>query len=290
MGGNKDSGETPYSRGMENMIRPTSVQKWSRCPTLWYLTDIEGWRQPDSAWSPERDIGTAIHAAIAWYWRNDHDIVGAGVEAERVLRSKWVEGSAFEIEAHIPIVHKTLLAVWKWIETNMSHVRMVIDESPLGADGHTTPDLVIDSDGDLVVTDWKSSLNLPAEKMVYRLEGAERDHQFWHYIMAVSDRLERPVKRFRKVVIGCTPKPIVKATEFTVEKAAFLSWFDQTIQKWEQMEEMKDNAHLVYRREEGCKPFGEKWPCPMFEACWTCHGDREKMANFYIREEKRDDA
>jgi len=87
-------------------------------------------------------------------------------------------------------------------------------------------------------------------------------------------------------VIGCTPKPIVKAVEFTVEKAAFLSWFDGAINKWEQMSKMAQNPASVYRREEGCKPFGEKWPCPMFEACWTCHGDREKMANFYIKEDR----
>lgn len=218
-------------------------------------------------------------------------MVGAGVEAERVLREQWVVGTSFEIEAHIPIVHKTLTAVWKWIEANMSHVRVVMVEKSLGEDGHTTPDLVTEEeDASLVVTDWKTSWVLPAEKMVYRLEGAERDHQFWHYIMAVSDHLEKPVKRFRKVVIGCTPKPIVKATEFMVEKAAFLSWFDGAINKWEQMSKMAQNPASVYRREEGCKPFGEKWPCPMFEACWTCHGDREKMANFYIREEKRDDS
>lgn len=230
-------------------------------------------------------MGSAIHKAMSVYWKGDRDEILGAVEAERLLRGEWIDGTAFEVETYIKILHDTLKACWKWLPKGIPHADVVMVEESLGEDGHTTPDLVTKEgpDAELVVTDWKYSHHVLAENIRYRLEGSERNHQFLQYIASVSERLDTPVKRFRKVVIVGTPKPTVKAVEFEVVGEAMLAWANQAANKWHEMKRMRANPILVYRREEGCKPFGDKWPCEMFEACWTCHGDRKKMENFYIK-------
>jgi hypothetical protein len=29
--------------------------------------------------------------------------------------------------------------------------------------------------------------------------------------------------------------------------------------------------------------YGDKYPCPYYEGCWTCHGDEVKMSQFYTK-------
>src|SRR4029077_2968961 len=105
------------------------------------------------------------------------------------------------------------------IENEMAEAVPVLVEEPLGVDGHTTPDLVtrepLGASGGLVVTDWKTSWDVPADRVRYRLEGPERTHQFLHYCWAVQEHLGEPVALFRKVVIVGSPKVIVKDVTFT---------------------------------------------------------------------------
>src|SRR3990167_7474764 len=56
----------PYP-GIPQPIRPSAVTDWIRCPRLWWLKE-QGWEAPPSAWSPERLMGSAVHAGLACYW------------------------------------------------------------------------------------------------------------------------------------------------------------------------------------------------------------------------------
>lgn len=261
------------------MIRPTEVQKWSRCPMKWYLEDIEGWRLPDSAWSPERLMGSAVHAGMAARFKGQSPLV----EAAAVLFGGWVMGTEHDIDAWSPILEKVLRELDKWCQKVINGHEIVMVEQSLGEDGHTTPDLVTRENGELAVTDWKYSHNVPADRISYRLEGTERSHQFLHYAWAVGNHLNEPVKRVRKVVIVGLPKAMVRHVEVEITQPMLDSWLEGAEAKSDQMDDMRQGGIGVYRREEGCKPFGDKWPCEMMEACWTCHGDREKMKNFYVK-------
>jgi hypothetical protein len=160
-------------------------------------------------------------------------------------------------------------------------------EQALGADGHTTPDLVTrepyGQGTGLVVTDWKTSWNVPADRVRYRLEGAERDHQFLHYCWAVGEHLKEPVRLFRKVVIVGSPKIIVKDVTFQPDPQAIEYWLTGARQLWKDMGNVRSGERVAPMNPNGCKMYGEKYLCPYFEACWTCHGDPERMRQFLVR-------
>ena len=254
---------------------------------LWYLTEVEGWERPAHAWTPERCLGTAIHAGIAAYWRATTSWgqrIDPITESTRALEECWEE-TVEGLEIQTLRVKKTVKAVIRWIEKEMPSAQPMMIEKSLGFDGHTTPDLVTKEEGNIVISDWKYSHYLPADRMAYRLEGAARNHQFLHYVWAVEDYLKQPVYMFRKVVIAGGPQILIKQENWYPQPEEIKAWLAQSCEKSHQMGLMRTDPTLVYRREEGCKPFGEKWPCEMFDACWTCHGDRKMMEQFYLRKE-----
>ena len=264
-------------------IRPSEVTTWLRCPRLWQYQYMEGWEPPASAWSPERLLGTALHAGIAAHWRGQ-PAKGAILVA---FEQKWPstappEFSRDALESH---TLKVLDKVLAWVAKELPDAKPVMVEQSLGSDGYTTPDLVTREEGGmLTVTDWKYTHVLEPDRVRYRLEGIDRTHQFLHYCWAVGEHLKEPVRQFRKVVIVGNPRIIVRDATFTPEPAALEQWLTGARQMWKDMGEMRAGRKVAYQREAGCLIYGPKWPCPMWEACWTCHGDRRKMAQFYMRE------
>ena len=226
-------------------------------------------------------MGTAVHAGLGAYWGNG--------EPDRAARDTvtllWPEDAPpeFSREGHETLALKVLDAVLKWIAREMPDAEPVMVEQALGADGHTTPDLVTRESGQLVVTDWKTSWNVPAERVRYRLEGAERDHQFLHYCWAVGEHLGEPVKLFRKVVIVGSPKIIVKDVTFQPDPQAIEYWLTGARQMWHDMGKVRVGERVAPQNPNGCKMYGDKYPCPYYEACWTCHGDPERMRQFLVR-------
>lgn len=229
-------------------------------------------------------MGTAIHAGMAEFWRN-----GRGKCADAVLGAfakEWPIEAPIEFsregleELAVKVCKKTVA----WCETNMADAKVLMVEEALGEDGHTTPDLVTEENGEVIITDWKYSHQVQPENIHYRLEGSERNHQFRHYAWAVAQKLGRSVSRFRKMVLIGLPTIKVAEDIFEITEEAQEAWLVQANAKWAAMVEMKSFPQWVYRREDGCMPFGEKYPCSMYEACWSCHGDENLMAQFYTRE------
>ena len=180
---------------------------------------------------------------------------------------------------------KVLDAVLKWIPKGMPDAEPIMVEQTLRADG-CTPDLVTREPIGLVVTDWKYHHHVDPDRVRYRLEGLDRVHQFNDYVWQVGESLGEPVRLMRKVAIIGGPKVMVRAGEFVPTIEGTAQWLKGAQEMWAQMAEMRAEARVAYQRPEGCKPFGEKWPCPMWEACWTCYGDREKMAQFLVKAAK----
>lgn len=299
-------------------IRPSSVTKWTQCPTRWWLEDVRGWTPPLSEWTPHALVGTAIHAGLALWWQRkaqepngalDQGVYkGSGWEwvldgpegplkaALRALQEGWppeVEG----LEVQRAAIERTMPALIRFCETEMREELPVLIEHPLGEDGHTTPDLVTRGPLGLVVTDYKTHLHVEPDRVKYRLEGVERVHQFQHYAWAVSQYLGEPVRLIRRLTIVLGPKVVVKAAECEVDGRAQTAWYTQAEEKWRKMwsaldeNEQGDEVYFapahIWRNENACKPYGEKWPCPMYTACWECHGDEELMAKFYLRKEPK---
>ena len=272
---------------MTQPVRPSETTDFIRCPRLWLYKHVEGWEPPASVWTPERLVGSAIHAGIAAYWFNQTDrIVPMPPPAEcltNVLHQGWPPDAPLEFSQEALESHalKVLDKVLTWIGKEMPDAEPLMVEQPLGVDGHTTPDLVTREPGGLIVTDWKYTHVLDSDRIRYRLEGLERTHQFLHYAWAVGQEMSAPVSVFRKVVIVGNPRIVIRAGTFTPEPAALEQWLVSARQMWEDMTEMRAGRKVAYQREAGCFMYGPKWPCPMYEACWTCHGDREKMKMFY---------
>ena len=277
-------------------IRPSEVTDWIRCPRLWWLRD-QGWRPFDTQWTPERLLGTAVHAGLAHYWGLRAGGLHAGPENEaiyNVFLREWPDTAPSEhsLEGYTEQAIKVVDAVIKWIVKHMPDAKPVMVEQSLGADGHTIPDLVTreqadiypDTDGILVVTDWKVSAHLPVDRIQYRLQDLEKTHQFLHYAWAVGEHLKEPVRLFRKVVIAAGPQIRVKDGTFTPTPESLAAWLADARVKWDLMHKMRDGIVFPWRNEDGCLKYGEKWRCWAYDFCWTCNGDEEKGKQFLVKE------
>ena len=272
-------------------IRPSETTDFIRCPRLWQYKHIEGWSAPPSAWTPEKLMGSAVHEGLAHYWylkRPGYFYAGPpDAPVANVFLRDWPDTAPpeFSLDGHLSLALKVLDRVLAWIKVNMADAQPVMVEEPLGENGHTTPDLVTREQGDiLTVTDWKYTHVLDSDRVRYRLEGIERTHQFLHYCWAVGERLEEPIRQFRKVIIVGNPRIIVRDATFQPTPIMLEQWLTSARQMWEDMAEMRAGRRVAYQREAGCFMYGPKWPCPMYEGCWTCHGNEAMMAQFYTRE------
>ena len=275
-------------------IRPSAVTDWIRCPRLWWLKE-QGWEAPPSAWSPERLMGTAVHVGLEAYWAHGFkESVGEVVKI--AFQLGWPADAPPEYDRTMLETQaiQTLDAVLQWIREHMPDAQPVMVEQSLGADGHTTPDLVTrEGSGQsghgsghgsgLVVTDWKVSMYLPADRLLARLEGIERTWQFLHYCWAVGKHLQEPVTLFRKVVIAAGPKILVREATFQPTAPMLAAWLKDAEAKWGLMHQMKAGTLYPWRQETGCFMYGPKWRCPMYDACWTCYGQEDTMAQFLVK-------
>ena len=278
-------------------IRPSAVIDWIRCPRLWWYKE-QGWAAPPSAWSPERLMGSAVHAGIAAYWANSRSPIPTtpAYWLNQVFIDEWPDDAPPEYSRDTLTTQalQTLDAVLHWITEHMPDAKPVMVEQSLGADGHTTPDLVTrersghgsGQGSGLVITDWKVSMSLPADRLLARLEGIERTWQFLHYCWAVGEHLQEPVWMFRKVVIAAGPKILVREATFQPPPAMLAAWLKDAEAKWGLMHQMKTGTLYPWRQETGCFMYGPKWRCPMYDACWTCYGVEKQMAQFNTRELK----
>lgn len=232
-------------------------------------------------------MGTAIHAGLAAHWRRKEraEVENAVTEA---LRVEWPPDapSEFSREGLESLALKVLDKVLTWIAVNMPDAEPVMAEQALGTDGHTTPDLVTrENTGPgrgLVVTDWKTSANLPTDKIMYRLQEIDRTWQFLHYCWAVGKHFQEPVARFRKVVIAMGPKILVRSAEFIPSPEMIAAWHKDALAIWRQMSDIKEGRAYAPRNENGCLKYGARYRCQYYEACWTCFGDAKRMENFLV--------
>lgn len=277
---------------MSKPIRPSSVEKWTRCQMLWLREDVQGYRRPIVAHNPAQFLGTALHAGMADYWLGRQ---GGEAEPRRkaleTLVDLWPISEVHSFEGMAQLLNRVLDATITHCALHMRTEDAIMIEEPLGEDGHTTPDLVTrgfnpDLKQGLVITDYKFHLEVKPEHVVYRLQDPDHSHQFQHYTWAIQEKFKEPVKLFRALHIVGLPKVIVRETTFVPSEAQTAHWLAQARRKWHLMEMMRLDPQLAFRNENGCKPYGDKYPCPQWEGCWTCHGDEEMMTNFYVKEPK----
>lgn len=276
--------------GMVAPVRPSETTDFIRCPRLWHYKHVGGWQPPASTWTPERLAGTAIHAGVAAYWLNQRGrVVPMPPPAEclvNVLRQEWPPDAPLEFSRDALESHalKVLDKVLTWITKEMADAEPIMVEQTLRADG-CTPDLVTREPAGLTVTDWKYSAHIDPDRVRYRLENIDRTHQFLDYCWQVGQTLNEPVRQFRKVVIVGGPRIMVREATFTPTQPMLEQWLTGARQMWEDMAAMRAGTKVAYQREAGCRMYGPKWPCTYEEACWTCHSDPVKMAQFYSRAE-----
>ena len=266
-------------------VRPSETQDFIRCPRYWYWKHVEGWEPPASAWTPDRLMGSAVHAGLSSHWSKLPGDLSPAASVEITLKAGWPPDAPpeFSLEGHITQALTVLDAVLKWIGREMPDAQPLLVEQPLGEDGHTTPDLVTREQGQLVITDWKTSWNVAADRVQYRLQGAYRDHQFLHYCWAVGQHLGELVRLFRKVVIVGSPKIIIKDVTFVPSPEAIEYWLTGARQMWKDMAQIRTGERVPIQNTNGCKMYGEKYPCSFYDACFTCHGDQAKMTQFLTR-------
>lgn len=263
-------------------IRPSAVEQWTRCPTLWMLENVQGWHRPGTEFTKQDLsllVGTALHAGMAAYWRGHPDAALPALEAG------WPQGgSEFSLEGTALLLEKMVQATIAWCKKELEGAIPLLIEHSLGPDG-ATPDLVIRNRGQVEVIDWKSHMEVKPDRIPYRLQDPDHSHQFQDYIWRVSEYLNEPVRLFRAVHIIGLPRLIVRETTFVPSEAQQAEWLRQARRKWHLMAMMKVDPALVYRNEGGCKPYGADYPCPMWTACWECHGQPGAIAQFYTRKE-----
>lgn len=278
----------------DRIYSPSQTTDFSRCPTYW--STKRRWEPQPDAWSPERDIGKALHAGLAARWRQF--LPGApkgGLDplssASQQLVMDWPPDApaTYSREGALGTIAKLLDAFEKWAPTGMPGA------VPVGVEkdyGEAIVDLETEEPDGLVLTDWKYAHNLPGDRVHYRLTPAPRTHQFWHYIWRAGQEYSRIVSRFRVVLLIGAPRILIRHTDFKVEPDALAAWLRGAEAKWAEMARIEPGPSMaiprmnqtpIYRRQEGCYPFGEKHPCPFLDGCWRLHGDETKYEALYNR-------
>jgi len=237
-------------------------------------------------------MGTSLHAGMAEYWRGrqGHEAQPRAV-AQLTLVQGWQTTAEQSFEGMSALLDRVLDATIAFCAQHMRTEDALLIEQPLEADGHTTPDLVTrgfspEHQMGLIVTDFKYHHEVQPQNIVYRLADPDHSHQFQHYAWRVGEYLREPVRLVRALHVVGLPRVIVRETNFTPSPEQTQAWLKQARRKWHLMHMMRLDPDLVYRNEMGCKPFGDKYPCPMWEACWVCHSNEEQMAQFYVKEKQ----
>lgn len=272
---------------MPRPYRPSETTKFTRCPTLWLREDVQGWRRPDIPFSPEILMGTAIHAGLAALWRRETAHKWAVLN---VFEALWPAegGGAHDRERLETLALQCVMETITWCQATLGEVEPLLIEQSLDEDDHTTPDLVFRRAGGIEIIDWKYHHEIDLAKKPWslqdRLEEVARVHQFQDYCWRVGEYLQEPVRLFRAIHIIGQPKIVVREAAFQPSAAAQAEWLRQARRKWHQMGMIATEPALAWRNENGCKMYGEKWPCPQWAGCWECSGDPEQMAQFYVKE------
>ena len=101
-------------------VRPSETTTFIRCPRLWWYREVGKWEPPASAWSPERLVGTAIHAGVASYWaykKVTHTILMAIDDCKWAFSKGWPPNAplGFSRDALESHALKVLDKVLAWI-------------------------------------------------------------------------------------------------------------------------------------------------------------------------------
>lgn len=268
---------------MSRIYSPSQTEEWSRCPALW--DQRKRWEPLSGTWSPERLIGLGVHAALEKWWGRIPSVDAAQVARDYVV-NLWPADApdVFSVDGAASRAGKAAATAVKWFETEMAEASPLLIEHSFG---ESIVDLVTQEGDLLVVNDYKYVHELPGDRVHYRLDAFPRKHQFWHYVWRTGEHYMRPVDLFRGVLIIGGPKMMVKHTTFAPSPEGIAAWHKSAQAKWAMMEAMAGGTLGIPRREEGCSMYGDKYPCPMAEGCWTLNRNEAGYDAIYNRRTHR---
>ena len=254
-------------------MSPTKLMRWLTCPTFGYLD--ERW-EPTGPWTPNRLLGTMMHTAINASLTHQ-DAPGATLrELDRGYPTD--EESVWTKEALLTLINKALPKVLGVIEN--------FGESFLASEltiGEGRVDLVTQREQDkgqpLVVTDFKTSLQLSTYLATKNMAEAQSDWQLLDYTWRVSEYYQKPVIARRRVLIVLTPQ--VKTYCETFDTTTTLDMWHRTMLKEEAYVESLKDLPLADLPMRTTNCYGRYGKCGFYEFCWIAGKDEQRASALY---------
>jgi len=275
-----------------NIYRPSAVKDYHRCPVLWHLKHVKGWRAktygyPDIAAA----IGWGMAAAAAYEYgprvgpyavKTAQGIATARYEAEIAkLEEAGIEyrqkpRDYITKEGAPRVLQKGVERFIQWNPIPDDWTIMAV-ETTLTDYGNCTPDLVCHDPTNLAVVDWKCEMRA-ADKEYWKQQKVEEYDQDWsmkHYCWALSEKYKEPCMRYYIGLITLTPKFNIELLPYELAEEDMAAWYASAQTTWVEME---DNRMLQVANHWG------KWgKCEMYDACFKHRYKEHLMLRDYVQ-------
>ena len=282
---------------------PTEVQKWLICPMFRHYSSV--YRPRVEEWTPNRLVGSSIHAGIAAYLEAVRTGAASpaspalGIIACEVLRKGYVEQETYKLAGLEALVTKGTNALVRSVQTNLLPgatilgVEVVLKKNapgpePVPGQDHIA-DCILQRDETLEVWDWKSSLRLDDAYLPDRLLEAHHSWQLLDYAYHAQALFSRPVSRVGQGLIILGPKTKVEYSPVPVTQERLDQWRRDAEVIWELMRAQSggDMILSLWHNWAACSDkhlhFGKR--CQFFEACHTFMGNEGLFSALYRKVE-----
>lgn len=270
---------------------PTEVQRWLICP---YLRDYsKKWAPRLEAWTPNKLVGSSIHAGIAAYLeavRTGASLASQAPEiaACEVLQNGYVQQETWGLAGLEALVKKGTRALIRSVESSLLPGAQIIavecvvkrvTDVPEGVPGKDhIADCILQRGETLEVWDWKTSLRLDDQYLPDRLLEAHHSWQLLDYAYHGARAFGKPVARVGQGLVILGPKVKVEYSPVAVTPERLNQWVRDATRIWGEME-----VGPVWHNWQACSDkhlfYGTR--CPMFEGCHTYFGDESLFPALY---------
>lgn len=261
---------------------PTDTENYLRCPRYWQLGDM--YEPRGCVYTPNMDIGTAIHAGLAEHYSQvaGHFTKGATTAARDSMMENYQEGGDYTLEACLSLVENGLKVALKTDLTSGGKVLGVELAFP-----HMRIDLLHEDSSGLTVTDHKVTLKLEKAKLAWRLNDYDPSWQLLQYAWGVRKHMQRTPTWARVFLIALTPKPFTHLHSIPItdkrlddfEKSATMHW--SGMRAHEQI--FAEHGELAPMNTRSCHAYGSK--CPQYDICHIFHGNLKMADSLYQKKE-----
>lgn len=263
------------------IFAPTDTEDWLRCPA--YRDYNKRWHPRDNDYHPAKDLGTAIAAGLAVYYKALAAKVGVDPkDAVAVMQGQlerlWVPNDRWTLDGLLPIAAKGLRCALD-LEVALPPATIVAVEETMH---RARPDLLYRTPQGLVVHDWKVRFDLEKKWQDAALAEYGNSWQLRHYAWAASVTYGEPVHTVQIGLIVLTPRTHAALYPLPMSPERIAKWLETATVVWPRMAQDTAAGPLAPMNTKSCRTFpSADRRCPFYDLCHVFDRDESRAPALY---------